>query len=188
MTITAISVADWDRFEVPPGYQAEIIGGELVVTPSATPLHGFILSRLAVVFEPFLPAGVVALSDVEWHLPQSGQLASAPRPDLMIVNADDILGARLTAVPLLVVEILSPSDFHSLEGSDKSRIQAKREDYANNGVRHYLEVSSQSLVVTRFAFDRSIHSPVALASGDDRITAETPFRYLLGPSDLTVGQ
>lgn len=140
--LTGISVGDWDRLEVPEGYRAEVIAGELVVSPSAPPRHGAVLVVIASVLAAAAPPGLVVLADTEWHIAPGGFVAAAPRPDVIVVATEDIADAtKLTSTPVLAVEILSQSDFHLLERADGPRIEAQRDDYARNGLRQYLEVS-----------------------------------------------
>ena len=117
MTLLAgISVGDWDRLEVPEGYRAEIIAGELVVSPSAPPRHGAAQAVLTALLVAAVPPGLVVLVDTQWQVSQSGLVATAPRPDILVVEAAAIAGdTRLTSTPVLAVEILSQSDSHLLE-------------------------------------------------------------------------
>ena len=136
-----ISVGDWDRLEVPEGYRAEVIAGELVVSPSGPPSHGAIQLAIGAVLAAAAPPELVVLVDTEWQVARGWLVAAAPRPDLLVVAAADIANdIKVTAPPLLAVEILSQSDFHLLERAGRPRIEAKRDDYARNGLRHYLEV------------------------------------------------
>ena len=63
MTLLAgISVGDWDRLEVPEGYRAEIIAGELVVSPSAPPRHGAAQAVISALLVAAAPPGLAT----EW--------------------------------------------------------------------------------------------------------------------------
>ena len=125
--LAGISVGDWDRLEVPEGYRAEVIAGELVVSPSAPPRHGAAQAVLTALLVAAVPPGLVVLVDTEWQVAQSGLVAAAPRPDILVVEAAAIADdTRFTSTPVLAVEILSQSDFHVLEPAGRPRIEAKR--------------------------------------------------------------
>lgn len=92
------------------GNRYEVIDGELLVTPSPSPLHQRIRFRLAVALDAYVrehALGIV-IPDVDL-LFQSGQFL---RPDLLVVPESGRAGVTNRGVeisPMLVVEILSPT-------------------------------------------------------------------------------
>ena len=92
------------------GNRYEVIDGELLVTPSPSPLHQRVMFRLAMALDPFverLGLGLV-IPDVDL-LFQTGQFL---RPDLLVAPRDrdgGITNRGIETAPLLVVEILSPT-------------------------------------------------------------------------------
>ena len=173
----------WENFEPPEGLRAEIIGGELVMTPSPGVPHAFAATRLVHALEAELPDGLIVVQGLEWRTARQGRVASAPIPDLVVVH-DDI--ERLTEPPVLAVEILSNSDGRR-HSSGQSRIDVKREDYAAAGLVHYLEVDQTpagALAVTRFELGKGRLEVVDDAVGDEVLEAEVPFRYRIQPSSL----
>ena len=189
MTLLAgISVGDWDRLEVPEGYRAEIIAGELVVSPSAPPRHGAAQAVLTALLVAAVPPGLVVLVDTQWQVSQSGLVATAPRPDILVVEAAAIAGdTRLTSTPVLAVEILSQSDSHLLERGGRPRIEAKRDDYARNGLGHFLEVSmtpDKVVRVDRYELRQGRLDVVATAMGPSTLEAHEPFPYRIPPQAL----
>ena len=186
--LAGISAGDWDRLEVPEGYRAEIIAGELVVSPSAPPSHGAVQAALAALLIAAAPPATVVLIDTEWHIAPGGSVAAAPRPDVLVVATADIAGdVRLTAAPLLAVEILSPSDFHLLERAGRPRIEAKRDDYASNHLLHYLEVvltPERQVRLDRYELHEGRLTVVASATGPTVLEADEPFAYRVVPEAL----
>lgn len=185
----------WDNFEPPEGLRAEIIGGELVMTPSPGAPHAFAATRLLVALREVLPEGLEVVQGLEWRTAREGRVASAPIPDLVVVHADI---ERLTEPPVLAVEILSNSD-RQRHPSGLTRIEVKREDYAAAGLQHYLEVDQTSVGVTiieRFELGsvrrriRGGDAPVGrllgvdTAAGDEWLEASEPFPYRIQPSAL----
>lgn len=173
----------WDRFEVPEPYRAEIVLGELVVTPAASVLHGRVQIRLGALLEPQLPANLRAASGVEWRFDERGIVAMAPQPDLVVIHHKV---TRLTTPPALAVEILSPSDANRLERTSVSRIEGKRLDYADRGLLDYLEVdlSGSEPRLIRYELQDGDLMEVDRVSGREALVAERPFRYSLTPADL----
>ena len=58
-----VRVADWEAFTVPEGYRAEIIRGELVVTPGTDVDHGRAQNRLVTLLAGLVPAGYEPVLD-----------------------------------------------------------------------------------------------------------------------------
>ena len=172
---------EWNELEDPPGYRFEIIRGELDVTPGASPEHGSAIGELYVALRRKLPEGLRIVIDVDWHLNFAGRVTSAPRPDLMVVPADG------PVVPILAVEVLSPSDHHKFQGTELTRIEAKRLDYAHAGLEHYLELDLASGTVFRYKLRADMVGGWSVrdaAEGHNALYAKEPFEYLLIPSDL----
>lgn len=91
------------------GNRYEVIDGELLVTPSPSPLHQRVVFRLGMALERYVQRhglGVV-IPDVDL-LFQTGQFL---RPDVLVAHntPDGITNRGIEAAPLLVVEILSPT-------------------------------------------------------------------------------
>jgi Uma2 family endonuclease len=175
----------WDVFELPEPYRAEIVQGELVVTPAASMLHGLVQQSLGALLRPQLPAPLRVYSGVEWRFDEQGIVAMAPQPDLVVARRKVL---ELTHAPALAVEILSPSDANRLERSPVSRIEGKRLDYADRGLRDYLEVdlSGQEPILIRYELQDGDLMEVDRAVGENVLVADRPFAYSLRPSDLIV--
>jgi len=92
------------------GNRYEVIDGELLVTPSPSPLHQRIVARLLMALDPYAERHGLGLviPDVDL-LFQTGQFL---RPDLLVAPRDrpeGITNRGIETAPLLVVEILSPT-------------------------------------------------------------------------------
>ena len=92
------------------GNRYEVIDGELLVTPSPSPLHQRVGARLLMALDPFVERHHLGLviPDVDL-LFRTGQFL---RPDLLVVpesGRDGITDRGIETAPLLVVEILSPT-------------------------------------------------------------------------------
>lgn len=180
-----IRVEDWDAFEVPGGYEAEIVMGELVVTPGPELSHGRAQSRLTIAFATFVPAGYESISGPEWRLDVGGLVAMAPQPDLMVVRTD-LQGKAVLSAPLLVVEILSPSDFSHRLANGMTRREGKLADYAANGLQDYLEVDLTAATATAIRYELQVGTLVEVdrAVGSELLRAGRPFAFEFRPADL----
>lgn len=182
----------WDEFEVPDGWwRAEIIEGELVLSPSPGKRHALAATRIVRAFEAGLPEGYEVLQALEWRLDRR-VLWNAPIPDILVVP---VAGDIVDKPPLLAVEILSPSDFDRLAKDPERRqhIEAKRAVYAANGLEHYLEVDLRhAFEAIRYELvdgDRHQGRRPALVEvdrviHDEVLTASVPFAYEIMPSAL----
>jgi Uma2 family endonuclease len=174
----------WDAFVPPETVRAEIVQGELVLTPSPSMSHGIAQSRLFRALDEHLPDGCEVVPGIEWRLTEEGIVAAAPQPDLMVVRLEKGVRA-LKSRPLIAVEILSPSDAQALPNG-MSRIEGKRLDYAANGLEHYLEVARVADVCTVRRYERHDGElvVVAVAEGDEPLIADVPYHYEIVPSRL----
>lgn len=175
---------DWDSLSVPEGYRAEIIRGELVVTPAASVDHGRVQVRLALILASLAPPDYEPISGVEWRLDTAGVVAMAPQPDLMVVPRS-ARGASIDQPPLLAVEILSPSDSQRL-ANGMTRREGKLADYAVNGLADYLEIDLMrpGPVATRYELRDGLLVPTGIAGGTTLLQTTRPFAYEFIPSSL----
>lgn len=126
----------------------EILDGELVVTPSPTPLHQRVSRRLQRQLEAYFEAR--GLGEV-FDAPLDTILGphDIVEPDLLIVSDPSTISRRaIEGPPLLVVEILSPST-----ASRDRTVKTRR--YARAGVRHcwLVDIDKQHVECLRLATD-----------------------------------
>ena len=117
--------------KLPEGTPAELIEGELLMSPSPKQRHQVVIGNLYVALRGFVEArglGRVFVAPFDVHLP-SGDVV---QPDVIFVAAAnaDIVRDWIFGAPDLLVEAVSP------ESAPRDRI-VKRELYARNGVRDY---------------------------------------------------
>lgn len=134
-----------DYSRLPEGVSCQLIGGELIMTPSPGKRHQHILLELAILFKAFL-----SVKDM-------GELAVAPRdvylspqetyqPDILFIarerleiSAED----KVNGAPDLVVEILSPSTaYYDLKKKFKA--------YEKYGVKEYWIVDPEDQSIEIF--------------------------------------
>ena len=124
------TVQDYERLEEGAPYQ--LIGGELVMTPSPTPFHQSISLNLSTVLAPFVKSagfGKLFAAPLDVYLSDE----DVYQPDLIFIRAErmrEVRKDKLRIVPDLVVEVLSPSTAYY----DLTR---KKEIYCACGVTEY---------------------------------------------------
>jgi Uma2 family endonuclease len=123
-----------DYMALPDDVRAELISGELYVTPSPTSSHQTVVQRLHLVLAPFVETeglGRVHLAPLDVHLP-TGDIV---QPDVLFVGKDnlEIIQDWIHGVPDLVVEVVS-------------RTHAERDRIVKRGVYERAEVPEYWLV------------------------------------------
>lgn len=139
------------------GKRYEVLDGELYVTPAPSPMHQRwskrLLRRLEDYFEP-RSLGEVFDAPIDLILAEHDIV----EPDLLIVaNPDQISKRGIEGVPLMVVEILSPST----RAQDRA---VKMRRYAECGIPHYWIADPDAETLECFRLERGAYRLVAEAS------------------------
>ena len=156
--------ADYARFP-DDGDRYEVIDGEVLVTPSPSPMHQHVLGNLYLALRPYVEqSGLgVVIQDVDL-LFASGQFL---RPDMVFVPDSarhGITNRGVEEAPGLVVEILSPTS------SSIDRVKKPRR-YGAFGVPEYWVVDPEERVVWVWRFAEGETEPERL---EDRLTWHPP--------------
>jgi Uma2 family endonuclease len=166
-----------DLLELPDdGYRYEVLDGALVVNAAPSWRHQEVVARLTRLFEDAKPANVKALPAPTWRI-SPGQV---PEPDVVVVTPEALGTYAVEGTPLLVVEVLSPSN----RGTDLIR---KRALYAEAGCSWYWIVDPEepSLLVLSLAGEGYVE--VARVIGNERFEASEPFPVTICPAELVAG-
>lgn len=150
----------------------ELLDGVVVVSSAPGDLHNLCQHRLAVLLDAACPADLAIL-------PGSGLLGAGSGlvPDLMVRRVRDLDNRR--AVPLLVVELLSPATRSRDRGT-------KRRLYAELGVPSYWLVDHREPSILVLERGAGGYVEVAELTGHDRVTVTRPFPVELTPLALTL--
>ncbi|WP_322754427.1 Uma2 family endonuclease [Frankia sp. Cas3] len=167
-----------DLAELPDdGRRYELVDGVLLVSPAPRWEHQRACLELAVALRSACPDDRVVFAptpDV-----RRGQRTSV-QPDVCVVaRADLVRGERYLAVPLLVVEVLSPSSV----GIDRL---LKRDVYARLGVGHYWIVDPDKPSITTLRLRDGEYVEVATVHGEAIMTVTDPFPLTVSPSQLVL--
>lgn len=150
----------------------ELLDGVLVVaSPPADP-HAVVVVALGAVLLQARPDGLAVLGGGNGVIGGTSGLG----PDLSVKRVADLGDRR--AVPLLVVEVASPST----RSRDRN---AKRRIYASLGVASYWLVDPDvpRVLVLELGADGA-YVDVAELTGDERVTVASPFPVTLCPAEL----
>ena len=159
------------------GSRHELIDGALVVTPAPHWRHEWASTELYDVLRLACPDELKVFT-----APLDVTLAvdTVVEPDLLVARRADFDPARydLAVVPLLVVEVLSPST----RGVDQV---LKLRRYEQAGTPSYWLVDPDTATLTAYELDSDGHYQlVAEVTGDQMWTASQPFPVTIRPADL----
>jgi Uma2 family endonuclease len=180
MTIVALdaplSYRDWLAFP-DDGHQYEVVEGIPVVNPSPNTRHQVAAQRLAVVLSLAAPEPLLVMtSPIDWVL-RAARPAHVRQPDIVVVHPDQCSFRAIVGVPVLAVEVLSPS-------SVERDVVTKRHAYARAGCPHYWLVDPAEPSITAFALDGRRYERVARAAAHDTFETEAPFPVRAVPDAL----
>ncbi|MGH9185254.1 MAG: Uma2 family endonuclease [Acidimicrobiales bacterium] len=173
-TTTGFTVEDLDAMP-DDGHRYELIGGAIVMTPAAVPMHQRVLLRLAFALAPVLPNGhELFVAPIGLDLPDGQRVES----DLVIAPVSSVGPRRLTLPVLLVVEIVSG-------GSVTHDRVTKREAYAVAGIPRYwlVDLPANTIMCLRLGDDGAYDTYTDGA----RIEVESPVAVSLSLAELTAG-
>ena len=128
------------------GFRYELIDGLVCMSPSPTPRHQRVAARLIALLDSYVkthPVGYVCVEvDVDFG-PDSEGRDIVYRPDIVFVRSEteDGVPPRITTVPALVVEVLSPA-------TRQLDLRTKKDDYQRAGVLEYWLIDPENRSMT----------------------------------------
>ncbi len=155
-----------DSLNVPDGWKAEIIEGEITLSPTR-PVHGNTIFQLMSQFLAQLPTGFTAVTDVEFDFPGAG---SGFAPDVAIIpspESDKQQGRYTHDIVEFVCEVVSPE-------SRKRDYEQKARVYTAHGIGY--------LLIDPYAAQCVLHAegtePARVPYGD-RVEIARPFALIV---------
>ncbi len=112
LTATIDKSKEWtvdDYMQLEEGLLAQLLDGELIMSPAPTPLHQRTLRKIYDILKDIDHNGEFFFSPIDVYLDKKNVL----QPDLIFISKDnsDIIGERgIEGPPDLVVEVVSPSN------------------------------------------------------------------------------
>ena len=179
VTVTAVSTggrltrADLDAMP-DDGRRYELLDGAIIVTPAPGPAHQRAVLRLARLLQDAASSDLeVFVAPLDTALPTGDVL----EPDVLVADRDDVTARDVSGVPLLAVEVVSPS-------SRRRDVGDKLTAYRDAGVPSYWVVDPVQPRLRAWRLEGSEYVDVADVSGDEEWTAEAPYPVTIRPSDL----
>lgn len=155
-----------DYCRLPEGAPYQLIGGELVMTPSPTPSHQMVSMKLELKMASYVldkGLGIVLYAPLDVYLGED----ETYQPDIIFIANERLAiieEKRINGAPDLVVEILSPSTGYY-------DLRSKYKVYEKKGVREYWLVDPQHRSVQifylrdgKFALDQEVEQEGTLES------------------------
>ena len=163
---------------LPKGTRAELIDGELFMSPSPKRLHQNAVLRLVRRLADFIESrglGAVFVAPFDVHLP-SGDIVE---PDILFITKANlgIVQDWVRGAPDLVVEVLSP------DGLERDRF-VKRGLYAENGVPEYWIVDADAKTIEVFSLRDGKYVPNGYFENDDVLVSPLLSEFNLPVADV----
>ncbi len=149
--------------EDPPGVRLELVNGEIAVSPSPIPRHGYVVLRLAMALGNHIQKHKLGrlYPDVDTIFGEY----DVRRPDLLFFAKDrlHLIGEKaMEGPPDLCVEVLSPSS-GTIDRRDKFR------QYEAAGVANYWMLDPKKKSMEGFKLSGAKYLPAGSASGEGTI-------------------
>ncbi len=165
-----------DDLDVMPddGHRYELIDGTLIVSPGPELRHQVVQARLMRTLFRACPESMEVLGT-----PTDTVLAddTVVQPDALVVRRSDLVGRKLIATPLLVVEVLSPS-------TRLIDLNLKKARYERAGVPSYWVVDPDPLRLTAWDLRDGSYVGVADVGRGEEWTAALPFAVTVRPGSF----
>ncbi len=176
MTFTKARTFTWADIQQLPedGLRRELIGGQLIVTPAPGSQHQDAVRLLCRVLDDACPpTHKVMIAPFDLYLSEDTYF----EPDIMVIPRPGAPIARFEGVPLLVVEVLSPS-------TRTMDTVTKRDAYAHAGVPHYWIVDPDAPGIVALALEAGAYVERGSASGSETLSVTEPFEVEVVPASL----
>ncbi|MFC4081037.1 Uma2 family endonuclease [Amycolatopsis samaneae] len=152
----------------------ELVDGTLLVSPSPRPLHQRVVARLLAALTPGCPADCEVLpAPVDVVLDEHTVLI----PDVVVGRRDSFTDRALVGVPVLAVEVVSPSSEHIDRHLKPARL-------ASAGCPHYWVIDPRVPSLSCFDLAGESYALVGEGRGGDEVRLEKPYALTLRPADL----
>lgn len=156
------------------GHRYELLDGALIVTPAPRPRHQTALGALYVLLTAACPDDLkVFFAPIDVLLADD----TALQPDLLVVRREDVAERNIPAVPVLAVEVLSPS-------TRLIDLTVKKARYEQAGCPSYWVIDPDEPAVVVWELRDGQYAEVARAAGNETVTVTQPFEVTVVPASL----
>ncbi len=156
-----------DYEKLPEGAPYQLIGGELVMTPSPVPYHQDILRKIGFKLSAFVEEknlGKIYLAPLDVYFSET----DIYQPDIIFISKDrlNIIGEKkIEGSPDLVIEILSPATAYY-------DLRIKKDTYEQSGVKEYWIVDPIQKTIEVFGNKKSRFESVSAAKGEGVVKSD----------------
>jgi Uma2 family endonuclease len=147
---------------LPEGTLAELINGNLYMSPAPTPKHQRIVKKLSSIISDYVEKrgmGEIFLSPCDVFLDEN---SNAVQPDLIYVSSENSFIVKedesIQGIPDLVIEILS-------SGNSKHDRIIKKDLYEKFGVKEYWIVNPTTKEALGYTLKEGVYSEIGLYTG-----------------------
>ncbi|PFG46299.1 Uma2 family endonuclease [Amycolatopsis sulphurea] len=155
-------------------HRYELVDGTLLVSPSPRPLHQRVVARLLAALTPVCPADCEVLpAPVDVVLDEFTVLI----PDVVVGRRETFTERALVGVPVLAVEVVSPSSRHIDHHLKPARLAAA-------GCPYYWVVEPTEPTLSCFRLVDGGYVLDAEATGEQVARLDRPYRLDLCPAEL----
>ena len=159
------------------GHRYELVDGTLIVSPGPVVRHQMVVSRLLRVLADACPSEFeVLVAPLDVVLAED----TVVQPDVVVARRTDLVGAKLTALPVLAVEVLSPS-------TRLVDLNLKLARYERAGVPVYWVIDPDELSLRAWELREGAYMKTAFVSRDETWAASVPYAVSLRPDQLADG-
>jgi Uma2 family endonuclease len=156
------------------GYRHELLDGVLVMSPTPRPRHQDVVLSLGALLKQHAPRELkVMCAPTDVVLGER----TVVEPDVLVVRRSDVGPERIDAVPVLAVEVASPS-------TRLIDLGRKKDVLAEAGCPSYWTIEPEGPELTVWSLRDGGYVEVARVLGDESWTAEAPFPVTITPSAL----
>lgn len=156
-----------DYEQLPEGAPYQLIGGELIMTPSPVPYHQDILRKLGFKLVTFIEEkklGKVYYAPLDVYFSNTDTY----QPDIIFISKErlNIIGEKkIEGPPDLVIEILSPATAYY-------DLRTKKDVYEQSGVKEYWIADPIQKTIEVFVNKKGRFEPFSSAKGEGEIKSE----------------
>jgi Uma2 family endonuclease len=169
--------ADYER--LPEGAPYQLIGGELVMTPSPVPYHQSIARKLVMKLSSFVgekELGEIYFAPLYVYLSETDTY----QPDIIFISKErvSIIGEKMIeGPPDLVIEVLSPATAYY-------DLRMKKDAYEKYGVKEYWIIDPLQKAIEVFVNREGRFEPLSAAKGDGEVRSEILAGLRIGVNDI----
>ncbi len=156
-----------DYEKLPEGSPYQLIGGDLVMTPSPIPYHQILIGKIFLKLSKYVEdkkVGMVLLAPLDVYFSETDTY----QPDIMFISRErlNIVGEKkIEGPPDLIIEILSPQTAYY-------DLRTKKDTYEKSGVKEYWIVDPIQKIIEIFGNKKGKFESVSTAKSEGVVKSD----------------